>query len=80
MWIGTDAGLYRDQTLEAELGEGAIRHITRHGDDVYVATDSDVWVRNGSWHRLGSLPDGVRARWLMPTETGLRVGTSGAQV
>ena len=80
MWIGTDEGLYHDATIEPVFETASIKHLTRHGEAVLAATDSEVWRHADGWQRLGTLPEGVRARWILPVGDKLYVGTSGAHV
>lgn len=80
MWIGTDAGLYRDQTVESVFETAAIKHLTRDGDRVLAATDHEAWQYTDRWQRIATLPEDVRARWILPVKDRLYVGTSGAHV
>ena len=79
LWIGTDRGLFCDGDPVKTLPEDRIKCLAAD-EGIWAATDAELWRLTDEWRAVASFPAGVRPRCLLPTDAGLLIGTSGAEV
>lgn len=80
LWIGTDQGLFADDQPVAALASTRVKCLATEDNAVWAATDDALWKHTDQWREIAAFPADVRPRCLLPVESGLLVGTSGAQV